>query len=48
VPNLWFRAALPHLALRFKPIRQMVIRVDGGFDVFSGFFVGGSVGVGLN
>lgn len=48
VPNVWFRAALPHLALRIKPIKQLMIRVDGGFDLFSGFFVGGSLNVGLN
>lgn len=47
VPNVWFRAALPHLALRFKPIKQLMIRVDGGFDLFSGFFVGGSLNVGF-
>jgi hypothetical protein len=47
VPNVWFRAALPHLALRFKPIKQLMIRVDGGFDLFSGFFVGGSVNFGF-
>lgn len=47
VPNVWFRAALPHLALRFKPIKQLMIRVDGGFDLFSGFFVGGSLNFGF-
>jgi hypothetical protein len=40
VPNVWFRAALPHLAIRIKPIRQLMMRVDFGFDLFSGFFVG--------
>lgn len=47
VPNVWFRASLPHLALRFKPIKQLMIRVDGGFDLFSGFFVGGSLNFGF-
>lgn len=47
VPNVWFRLALPHLALRFKPIHQLMIRVDGGFDVFSGFFVGGAMAYGF-
>lgn len=47
VPNVWFRAALPHLALRIKPIKQLMFRVEGGFDLFSGFFVGGSVNVGF-
>jgi hypothetical protein len=47
VPNLWFRFTLPHLALRFKPIRQMVIRIDGGWDIFSGFFLGGALAFGI-
>ncbi len=47
VPNFWFRAALPHLALRIKPIRQLLIRLDGGFDLFSGLFVGGALAYGL-
>jgi len=47
VPNVYFRLALPHLALRFKPIHQLMMRVDGGFDVFSGFFVGGSIAYGF-
>ncbi len=47
VPVVWFRAALPRLALRIKPIKQLMFRVEGGFDLFSGFFVGGSVNVGL-
>lgn len=46
VPNVWFRAA-PQLSLRIKPIHQLVIRVDTGFDVFSGVFVGGAIQVGL-
>lgn len=40
VPNLYFRFAIPHLAVRIKPIKQLMIRVDGGFDLFSGFFTG--------
>ncbi len=47
VPNVWFRAALPHLALRIKPIKQLMFRIEGGFDLFSGFFVGGSLNVGF-
>jgi len=47
VPNVYFRLALPHLALRFKPIHQLMMRIDGGFDVFSGFFVGGSMAYGF-
>ena len=40
VPNLYFRLAVPNLAIRIKPIKQLLIRVDGGFDLFSGFFTG--------
>ncbi|MEM1417682.1 MAG: hypothetical protein AAGH15_22480 [Myxococcota bacterium] len=40
LPNVWFRLALPHLAIRFKPIKQVMVRVDAGFDLFSGPFVG--------
>jgi hypothetical protein len=47
VPNVWFRLSLPHIAVRFKPIRQFQMRVDGGFDLFSGFFVGGSLAYGF-
>jgi hypothetical protein len=47
VPNVWFRAALPHLALRFTPTEALRIRIDGGFDLFSGFFLGAAVAVGL-
>lgn len=47
VPNLYFRLALPHLALRIKPVRQFMMRVEGGFDFFSGFFVGGSMAYGF-
>ncbi|MFW5876744.1 MAG: hypothetical protein ACOCXM_08400 [Myxococcota bacterium] len=48
VPNVWFRFAIPHIALRIKPIAQLVMRVDAGFDLFSGFFVGTAIGAGLN
>ena len=47
VPNLWFRAALPHLAFRIKPIHQLMFRIEGGFDLLSGFFVGGSMAYGF-
>lgn len=47
VPNVWFRLA-PQLALRFKPIKQLMIRVFGGFDFGSvGPFVGGSMAFGF-
>jgi hypothetical protein len=47
LPNVWFRAALPHLALRFTPTEALRLRIDGGFDLFSGFFVGAAAAVGL-
>ncbi|HJL46378.1 MAG TPA: hypothetical protein RMG45_11100 [Polyangiaceae bacterium LLY-WYZ-15_(1-7)] len=47
VPNVWFRIA-PQLGFRIKPIKQLVINVNGGFDIVSGFFLGGSLNVGLN
>lgn len=34
--------SLPHIALRFKPIRQVQIRIDGGYGLYN-FFFGGSV-----
>ena len=47
VPVVWFRASIPHLALRIKPIKQLVIRLEGGFDIFSGFWTGGSISFGF-
>jgi hypothetical protein len=46
VPNAWFRLG-PHLALRYTPAPWLRVRVDGGFDLFSGFFVGGMLAFGL-
>ena len=46
-PLIWGRLA-PVLGMRIKPIKQLVLRVDGGFDFFSGFFVGAGFGIGLN
>jgi hypothetical protein len=46
VPNLYARVA-PQVSLRFKPMHQLVFRIDGGFDIFSGFFVGGAAAVGF-
>jgi hypothetical protein len=46
VPNVWFRFG-PHLALRYNPFPAVRIRVDGGFDLFSGFFAGGLVALRL-
>lgn len=38
--------AAPHVALRFKPIRQLQIRVDGGYGLYN-FFVGASASYGF-
>lgn len=38
--------ALPHLAIRIKPIRQIQIRLDGGFGVYN-FFFGASAAYGF-
>lgn len=38
--------SFPHLALRFKPIHQIQIRVDGGYGLY-GFFFGGGVSYGF-
>lgn len=38
--------ALPHLAVRFKPIHQMQIRLDGGYGLYN-FFFGGNVSYGF-
>lgn len=46
VPNLWFRFA-PQISLRIKPMRHLLFRIDGGFDLFSGAFVGGALAVGF-
>ena len=45
-PALWARLA-PHLAVRIKPIHQVVFRIDTGFDVFSGFFLGAAAAFGF-
>ena len=45
VPNVVPWLALPHLALRIKPIHQVQIRIDTGF--FAGFFFGGTLGYGF-
>lgn len=45
VPVIFPWVSLPHVALRFNPIRQIQIRVDGGYALY-GFFVGGSVAYG--
>lgn len=38
--------SLPQVSLRIKPIKELQIRVDGGFSI-TGFFAGASVGYGI-
>ncbi|MEM9861070.1 MAG: hypothetical protein AAF938_05615 [Myxococcota bacterium] len=47
VPNLYFRFAVPVLAVRVKPIHQLMMRFSGGFDIFSGFFTSFSASYGF-
>lgn len=46
VPFIFPWIALPHVALRFKPISQVQLRVEGGYNVW-GFFAGGSAAYGF-
>lgn len=46
LPNLWIWAALPHVALRIKPIHQVVLRIEGGLST-GGLFAGASAEYGL-
>ena len=45
VPNVVPWLAIPQIALRIKPIRQLMIRIEGGFGL--GFFLGGAVNYGF-
>lgn len=45
VPVVFPWVSLPHIALRFNPIRQVQIRVDGGYGLYN-FYFGGSVSYG--
>ena len=38
--------SLPHIAVRFKPIHQLQIRIDGGYGLYN-FFFGGSISYGF-
>lgn len=46
VPPLWFWLDLPRVAIRIKPLRQLQIRVEGGFTGYA-FHAGGSVAFGF-
>lgn len=46
IPNVWFRAA-PQIGLRYMPIPKVMTRLDMGFDLFSGFFVGVAAAYGI-
>lgn len=39
--------AIPHLAFRYKPVKQFAARADVGFNIFSGFYFGLSAAYGL-
>ncbi|MFK7992214.1 MAG: hypothetical protein AB8I08_39710 [Sandaracinaceae bacterium] len=45
-PLLFPWVTLPHVAVRIKPIRQVQIRIDGGYGLYN-FFFGGSVAYGF-
>lgn len=45
VPNVVPWLAIPHIALRIKPIHQLMFRIEGGFGL--GFFLGGSASYGF-
>jgi hypothetical protein len=45
VPNVVPWLAIPHLGLRFKPIKQLQLKVEGGFGL--GFFMGFSAAYGF-
>lgn len=46
VPVIFPWVSLPHIALRFKPIHQVQIRLDGGYGLYN-FFFGGSLAYGF-
>ena len=46
VPVIFPWISLPHLAVRIKPIRQVQIRIDGGYGLYN-FFFGGAVSYGF-
>ena len=46
VPPMFFWLDLPRVGIRIKPIHQMQIRIDGGYNLY-GFNFGGSIGYGF-
>ena len=46
VPPLWFWVDLPRVAIRIKPLRQIQIRVEGGFAAYA-FHFGSSLAFGF-
>jgi hypothetical protein len=46
VPPLWFWIDLPRVAIRIKPLRQIQIRVEGGFAAYA-FHFGSSLAFGF-
>jgi len=45
VPNVIPWLAVPQIALRIKPIKQLMMRIEGGFGI--GFFLGGAINYGF-
>lgn len=45
VPNVVPWLAVPQIALRIKPIKQLMMRIEGGFGL--GFFLGGAINYGF-
>jgi hypothetical protein len=45
VPNVVPWLAIPQIALRIKPMKQLMMRIEGGFGL--GFFLGGAVNYGF-
>ena len=38
---------VPQISVRIKPIHQVVMRFDAGFDLFSGIIIGGGIEYGF-